>query len=67
MVERICSNCNCSNLRRSSRQGFVERFVYSLFGLYPWRCRQCCMRSMLRDRGEQSRPHASVHATGKPA
>ena len=64
MVERICSGCKHSNLRRSTRQGFLETFVFSLAGLYPWRCRACGTRTMLRDRGEPRKPGA-VHASSQ--
>ncbi|WP_419804773.1 hypothetical protein [Terriglobus sp.] len=65
MVERICSSCKRSNLRRSARHGFMETFVYSLFGMYPWRCRQCGIRTMLRDRGESRHGHRPTQASGR--
>lgn len=55
MVERVCPDCKRGNLRRSSRHGFLETFVYSLAGMYPWRCRNCGTRALMRDRGETRR------------
>lgn len=65
MVERICSNCKGSNLRRSSRQGFLETFVYSLAGRFPWRCRNCGTRTMLRDRGDSRNHTGTAHVNGR--
>ncbi len=50
-MSQVCLQCNRAALRRSSRRGFAENFVYSLLGYYPWRCGYCKERTMLRDRG----------------
>lgn len=50
-MSQVCVHCNRSLLRRSTRSGFAEKFVYSLFGYYPWRCTYCKKREMVHDRG----------------
>lgn len=50
-MSQVCLHCNRALLRRSSRNGFAEKFVYSLFGYYPWRCTYCKQRELVHDRG----------------
>ena len=52
-MSQICTHCKKALLRRSSRSGFVENFVLSLMGYYPWRCSYCKERQMRRDRGDE--------------
>ena len=34
----------------SSARAFFSRKIYPLFGFYPWRCKKCGLRLMLRKR-----------------
>jgi hypothetical protein len=42
--------CETPQLRRGSRRGFSERYVFWLVGLFPWVCQVCNERVMLRKR-----------------
>jgi hypothetical protein len=42
--------CEPSQLRRGRRQGFPERYIYWLAGLFPWVCQGCNRRVMRRKR-----------------
>ena len=37
---------------RCGRKGLWEKYVLTLFGLYPWRCGRCQTRFRLSDRGD---------------
>jgi hypothetical protein len=39
----ICKSCGAGpeSLSRRSRRGFLERHIFPLFGLYPWKCSSC--------------------------
>ena len=39
-------------MRRSRRDGLLERKVYSKMGLFPWRCTDCKARVMHRNSGK---------------
>jgi DNA-directed RNA polymerase subunit RPC12/RpoP len=39
-----CPHCDACEVRRSTRKGFVERFVYPLFFVWPYRCDHCDVR-----------------------
>jgi hypothetical protein len=47
-----CPLCNHDGITRSPRRGFLETKIYSLFGYFPWNCRGCNERFLLRLRGE---------------
>jgi hypothetical protein len=56
-----CRICNQPYLHRKRRRGFLQRFVYSLFGYYPWHCTSCNLVGMYRgrkDSDESEREHA---------
>src|SRR5271167_3876807 len=36
----ICPVCKSKDARRSRRQ-YTADYVFSVFGVYPWRCRKC--------------------------
>jgi hypothetical protein len=57
--ERLCSSCQRGAMIRSARHTFMDRYIYPLMGLYPWRCKFCRHRERLRDRGGDS--HRSGH------
>jgi len=46
-----CRHCNCKQIHRMKRVGFLQTRIYSLFGFYPWRCPECKTRYLLRARG----------------
>lgn len=51
-----CSKCASGRLFRSKRT-FLERFLHSRMGLFPWRCNVCSHRILLKVReDQQSRP-----------
>ncbi len=39
-----CPQCASSRVRRSYRRGFVERFVYPVLFVWPYRCENCDLR-----------------------
>ena len=39
-----CPRCEGTFVRRSQRRGFHERFVYSLFFVWPYKCGDCNIR-----------------------
>lgn len=55
-----CPECGTSNITRIARSGLLRRFIYPLFGFYPWRCVRCGATSMLkwRDQPRKRRRHA---------
>ena len=48
-----CPECSRGEFRRTSRKGFFEKSIYSLFGYYPWKCPVCRFRTLLKSRGER--------------
>ncbi|MGD0479672.1 MAG: hypothetical protein ABSA42_05840 [Terracidiphilus sp.] len=45
-----CEECGSDEVYRLIRRGFFEEKIYPLFGFYPWRCKRCRVRLMLRKR-----------------
>jgi DNA-directed RNA polymerase subunit RPC12/RpoP len=39
-----CPQCDSRVVRRSTRRGLVERFVYPLLLVWPYRCEDCDVR-----------------------
>ncbi len=54
MSDLLCSSCKRGVMIRSARHTFMDRYIYPLMGLYPWRCQFCRNRVRLRDRGGDS-------------
>lgn len=46
-----CDECGSDEVHRIFRKGFFQEKIYPLLGFYPWRCKQCGLRLMLRNRG----------------
>ena len=44
-----CKKCG-TELRRMSRDGFLQKRVYPLLGLFPWECPVCRTPVLLRKR-----------------
>lgn len=47
-----CPGCGSESVRRSYRVGFVEKFIYRLIAMRPYRCTICGARFF--DRGAAS-------------
>lgn len=45
-----CRLCSETFVYRMERQGLVEKWIYSVFGYYPWRCNACRKKIYLRRR-----------------
>jgi hypothetical protein len=39
-----CPQCESSRVRRSYRRGFLERFLYRILFVWPYRCDACDVR-----------------------
>jgi len=50
-----CDECSSDEVYRIFRKGFLQERIYPLLGFYPWRCKRCGLRLMLRDRELASR------------
>jgi hypothetical protein len=48
-----CPTCGTPYLRRLQRRGFMQKFVYSLLGYYPWECPVCRVPVYLKDRHQR--------------
>jgi DNA-directed RNA polymerase subunit RPC12/RpoP len=49
--ERVhCDECGSDEVCRIFRKGLFQEKIYPLFGFYPWRCKGCGLRLMLRKR-----------------
>lgn len=46
-----CEECGSNEVFRLVRKGYLEEKIYPLFGFYPWRCKRCGLRLMMRTRG----------------
>jgi len=53
-TQMICPQCSENRVHRSRRKGFVEQFVLSAAGVYPYRCSSCKNRFMKRRDPSQS-------------
>ena len=45
-----CDECGSDEVYRVFRKGFLQQKIYPMFGFFPWRCRKCGLRLMLRKR-----------------
>jgi predicted RNA-binding Zn-ribbon protein involved in translation (DUF1610 family) len=46
----FCQRCGSDRVYRVFREGFLQEKIYPLLGLYPWKCKKCGERIMLRKR-----------------
>jgi len=45
-----CDECGRDEVYRIFRRGYFQEKIYPLLGFYPWRCKRCGLRLMLRNR-----------------
>ena len=50
--QHSCPNCGSESVRRSARIGFLEKVVYRLLALRPYRCAVCETRFFDRAGGK---------------
>lgn len=55
----LCDECGSDTVGRIFRKGFLQKRIYPLFGFYPWRCKGCGLRLMLRKRDLASKPDSA--------
>jgi hypothetical protein len=59
-----CVTCGCE-MRRLTRESFMQREIYPLFGYYPWECPLCRelimykVRSVRKRKSKSSEPRSS--------
>jgi DNA-directed RNA polymerase subunit RPC12/RpoP len=46
-----CDECSSDEVHRIFRRGYFQEKIYPLLGFYPWRCKRCGLRLMMRERG----------------
>ncbi len=46
-----CDECSSDEVYRIFRRGYFQEKIYPLLGFYPWRCKRCGLRLMMRERG----------------
>jgi ssDNA-binding Zn-finger/Zn-ribbon topoisomerase 1 len=50
-----CPACGTQTLRRTAREGFMQRAIYPRFGYYPWKCSGCQAVQLIKNRGARRR------------
>ena len=50
VAEVKCSLCGGKRVHRVKRNGLKEKWIFSLFGYYPWRCSTCRTKFYLKRR-----------------
>jgi hypothetical protein len=53
-AEIECRKCHCTEVRRMSRRGLVERWIYPLMRIYPFLCGRCGRRFHAMMTGEKA-------------
>ena len=53
-----CPNCGSASVRRSARIGFIEKIVYRMLALRPYRCAVCETRFFDRARGKSRKDNS---------
>jgi len=61
-----CPTCNDRAPMRVHRDGFLQRNVLGLFGIYPWKCCACGSLFLYRSRGYRTRRIKPLPGTGTP-
>jgi hypothetical protein len=52
MPYRVCPQCRSAISSRTRRKGLMNKFVFPLFGLFPWECSDCQKVFLRRTRGK---------------
>jgi hypothetical protein len=55
-----CSTCKATAAMRINRNGFLQRKVLGLVGIYPWKCGACGAVFLYRRRGHRPRPGSTA-------
>jgi DNA-directed RNA polymerase subunit RPC12/RpoP len=58
-----CDECNSDEVYRIFRRGYFQEKIYPMLGFYPWRCKRCGLRLMMRERGTGEQ--AELHGTNR--
>lgn len=45
-----CPRCGSERIKRIARTGLLIKYIYPLFGRYPWKCGRCGFTSMMKKR-----------------
>ena len=48
-----CPRCKLGVMFRVNREGYLEREILTRFGVYPWMCSECKVRTRLKRRQGQ--------------
>ncbi len=52
MTEKVCFWCGSTRFRRVNRSGFLQRYVLSALGWFPWECVMCRRKTLVRKSGQ---------------
>ena len=50
-----CPQCGSERIKRIARVGLLNKYIYPMFGRYPWKCVRCGFTSMLKKRTSSRR------------
>lgn len=50
-----CPRCGNTRTARVRRDGFLQRFVFLRFDMYPWECSTCRKNFLSKNRGKLKR------------
>lgn len=51
----VCPQCGKGRIHRIERSTFMERYIFSFFGYFPWECPLCRKPLLLKKRGVRRR------------
>jgi DNA-directed RNA polymerase subunit RPC12/RpoP len=55
-----CPSCRSDRMYRVERRGILQKSLFPFFGLFPWQCKECGAKLMLRKRNRRRRKHTGV-------
>ncbi len=61
----LCPRCDSDRIKRIARAGLLHRYIFPLFGKYPWRCGRCGATSMLNRRALSAKRRRHSHRAGE--
>lgn len=44
----VCKHCGSHRIYRVIREGYLQEKIFPMFGYYPWKCKNCKSRSLLK-------------------